>query len=238
VRVHKSVLLIAVACLSFAIAVPKSYAQFAVIDIANLIQSIEQYLQMIEQLAQLKSQLEQLRNQYQAITGSYGIGGIGQAEALGAQSIVPGSWQEVVKLQQEGKYQTKMDYYEGLMKTVDPALFATDKSRNAGAYKLSYDNTRAAFAVTDATYDAVEIHRRNIEQLVQRIDSTQNIKEATDLNNRLVSENAMLQIAIARLSAVQGNLSASAENDRVQTQATRTELLRFDSNYQYRVRQP
>jgi len=48
----------------------------------------------------------------------------------------------------------------------------------------------------------------------------------------------MLQIAIARLSAVQGNLSASAENDRVQTQATRTELLRFDSNYQYRVRQP
>ena len=97
---------------------------------------------------------------------------------------------------------------------------------------------RAAFAVTDATYDAVEIHRKNIEQLIQRIDSTQNIKEATDLNNRLVSENAMLQIAIARLSAVQGNLSASAENDRVQTQATRTELLRFDSNYQYRVRQP
>jgi type IV secretion system protein VirB5 len=238
VRVVKSVLLVAVACLSFATAVPNSYAQFAVIDIANLIQSIEQYLQMIEQLAQLKSQLEQLRNQYQAITGSYGIGGIGQSEALGAQSIVPGSWQEVVKLQQEGKYQTKMDYYEGLMKTVDPALFATDKSRNAGAYKLSYDNTRAAFAVTDATYDAVEIHRRNIEQLVQRIDSTQNIKEATDLNNRLVSENAMLQIAIARLSAVQGNLSASAENDRVQTQATRTELLRFDSNYQYRVRQP
>ena len=237
-RVHKSVLLIAVACLSFATAVPKSYAQFAVIDIANLIQSLEQYLQMIEQLAQLKAQLEQLRNQYQAVTGSYGVGGIGQSEALGAQAIVPGSWQEGVKLQQEGKYGTKMGYYEGLMKTVDPALFASDKSRNAGAYKLSYDNTRAAFAVTDATYDAVEIHRRNIEQLIQRIDSTQNIKEATDLNNRLVSENAMLQIAIARLSAVQGNLSASAENDRVQTQATRTELLRFDSNYQYRVRQP
>ena len=237
-RVHKSVLLIAVACLSFATAVPKSYAQFAVIDIANLIQSLEQYLQMIEQLAQLKAQLEQLRNQYQAVTGNYGVGGLGQAEALGAQAIVPGSWQEVVKLQQEGKYQTKMDYYEGLMKTVDPALFASDKSRNAGAYKLSYDNTRAAFAVTDATYDAVEVHRRNIEQLIQRIDSTQNIKEATDLNNRLVSESAMLQIAIARLSAVQGNLSASAENDKVQTQATRTELLRFDSNYPYRVRQP
>ena len=237
-RVLKSVLVGLFVCVSFAVAVPKGYAQFAVIDIANLIESLEQYLQMIEQLAQLKAQLEQLRNQYRAVTGSYGIGGLGQSEALGAQAIVPGSWQEVVRLQQEGRYQTKMDYYEGLMKTVDPALFAKDRSRNAGAYKLSYDNTRAAFAVTDATYDAVEIHRRNIEQLVQRIDSTQNVKEAADLNNRLISENAMLQIGIARLSAVQGNLSASAENDRVQTQATRTELLRFDSNYQYRVRRP
>lgn len=237
-RLRKSVLVGLIACLSFVTAVPSVYAQFAVIDVANLIQSIQQYLQMVEQIAQLKSQLVELRNQYSAITGSYGAGGLLQAESLGAEGIVPGSWQEVVKLQQAGKYQSKMDYYEGLMKTVDPSLFAKDRSRNAGAYQLSYDNTRAAFAVTDATYDAVEIHRRNIEQLIQRIDGTQNIKEATDLNNRLVSENAMLQIAIARLSAVQGNLSASAENDRVQTQATRTELLRFDSNYQYRVRQP
>src|SRR5439155_18375187 len=155
-RLRKSLLAGVIACLSFAVAVPNGYAQWAVIDVANLIQSVQQYLQMVEQLAQLKSQLEQLRNQYDAITGSYGVGGLGQAEALGAQAIVPGSWQEVVKLQQEGKYETKMTFYEGLMKAVDPALFAKDKSRNAGAYKLSYDNTRAAFAVTDATYDAVE----------------------------------------------------------------------------------
>src|SRR6266513_3098397 len=213
-------------------------AQIAVIDASNLQQSMQQYQQMVEQVTQLRAQLEQLKSQYQAITGSYGVGGLRQGEALAAQSIVPGSWQDIVKLQQAGAYKSKMDYYEGLMKAVDPTLLAADKSRSTGAYKLSYDNTRAAFAVTDATYDAVEVHRRNIEQLIQRIDSTQNIKEATDLNNRLVSENAMLQIAVARLSAVQGNLSASAENDRVQTQATRTELLRFDSNYQYRVRQP
>ena len=83
-------------------------------------------------------------------------------------------------------------------------------------------------------------HNDEVKQFADQMvhDHQAGIKEATDLNNRLVSENAMLQIAIARLSAVQGNLSASAENDRVQTQATRTELLRFDSNYQYRVRQP
>ena len=209
-----------------------------VIDVSNLQQNVRQYVQMVEQVNQLKAQLEQLKNQYQAVTGNYGVGGLVQGDTFAAGSVVPGSWQEVVRLQQAGIYKTKMDYYESLMKSVDPVLFENDTSRNAGAYQLSYDNTRAAFAVTDATYDSVETHRRNIEQLMQRIDSTQNVKEAADLNNRLISENAMLQIAIARLSAVQSNLSASAENDRVQTQAARTEMLRFDPNYQYRVRQP
>lgn len=215
-----------------------TYAQWAVIDGANLQQSVAQYAQMVEQVAQLKAQLEQLKNQYQAVTGSYGLGGLMQGETLSAANIVPGSWQEVVSLQQAGKFKSKVDYYEKLMKTVDPALFANDPSRSTSAYKLSYDNTRAAFAVTDATYDSVEAHRKNIEQLIQRIDSTQNIKEATDLNNRLMSENAMLQISVARLAAVQNNLNASAANDRVQAQATNAEMLRYDANYQYRTRRP
>ncbi|AJP49568.1 hypothetical protein PG1C_09410 [Rugosibacter aromaticivorans] len=216
--------------------VGNTYAQWAVIDASNLQQNIAQYGQMVEQVAQLKAQLEQLKSQYAAVTGSYGLGGLMQGETLSAAGIVPGSWQEVVSLQQAGKFKSKMDYYENLMRRVDPALFANDSSRSTGAYKLSYDNTRAAFAVTDATYDSVETHRKNIEQLIQRIDSTQNVKEATDLNNRLVSENAMLQISVARLAAVQNNLNASAANDRVQAQATNAEMLRYDANYQYRTR--
>ena len=213
-------------------------AQYAVFDASNFQQAVQQYQQMVEQLNQLRAQLDQLRSQYQAITGSYGVGGLLQGEAVAAERIVPGSWQDIVKLQQAGAYKAKMDYYEGLMKAVDPALLTAGESRGTNAYKLSYDNTRAAFAVTDATYDAIDVHRRNVEQLIQRIDATQNIKEATDLNNRLVSENSMLQIAIARLAAVQGNLTASAQNDRLQSQATRAEMLRFDSTYQYRVRRP
>ena len=232
-KVQRRALLLAACVLS-----GNATAQMAVFDASNMQQSIQQYQQMVEQVTQLRAQLEQLKTQYQAITGSYGVGAILQGEALAAQSIVRGSWQDIVKLQQSGAYKTKMDYYEGLMKAVDPALLDSERSRSTGAYKLSYDNTRAAFAVTDATYDAVEVHRRNIEQLIQRIDATQNIKEATDLNSRLMSENGMLQIAIARLAAVQGNLSASAQNDRLQSQATRAEMLRFDPNYQYRVRRP
>lgn len=236
-KLLKSRLLWLAACLSF-LGGGNAYAQWAVIDVSNLQQNIAQYGQMVEQVAQLKAQLEQLKSQYAAVTGSYGLGALVRDETFSAASIVPGSWQDVVRLQQSGAFKTKIDYYENLMKAVDPALFTNDKSRNAGAYKLSYDNTRAAFAVTDATYDSVETHRKNIEQLIQRIDSTQNVKEATDLNNRLVSENAMLQISVARLAAVQNNLNASAQNDKVQAQATNTEMLRYDANYPYRTRQP
>jgi type IV secretion system protein VirB5 len=226
------------ACVSLIGVVGNGYGQWAVIDVSNLQQNMQQYMQMVQQLNQLRAQLQQLKDQHRAITGSYGVGGLLQEQTFAAGSIVPGSWQEVVRLQKAGKYKTKLDFYEGLMKAVDPVLFEKNTTRSAGAYKLSYDNTRAAFAVTDATYESVEMHRRNIEQLVRRIDGTQNIKEAADLNNRLISENAMLQIAIARLAAVQGNLSASAQNDRIQSQATRTEMLRFDPNYQYWVRRP
>ena len=103
-------------------------AQMAVFDASNLQQSMQQYQQMVEQVTQLRAQLEQLKTQYQAITGTYGVGALMQGEALAAQSIVPGSWQDIVKLQQSGAYRTKMDYYEGLMKAVDPGLLDAERS--------------------------------------------------------------------------------------------------------------
>ena len=230
--------LLCAAVITSGITVEKAHAQWAVFDASNWIQAVEQYKQMVEQVTQLKAQLEQLKRSYEAVTGSYGVGAILREAAVAAQTVVPGSWQGVVKLQEAGKFRTKQDYYESLMRTVDPAIFEKTKSRGADAYKLTYDNTRAAFAVTDATYDAVDIHRGNIEQLMKRIDASQNIKEAADLGNRLVAENAMLQIAIARLSAVQNNLQASSNNERVQSQATRSEMLRFDQSYEYKVRKP
>ena len=194
-----------------------------------------QMASMAKQLAEMKKQYDQLKQQYEAVTGSYGVGNTLINKTMEAANIVPGSWQDIVKQQQGGQFKGKVDYYETLMKSVDPNIFANDKSRTGKAYQLSYDNTRAAFAVTDATYDAVEIHKKNIEQLMQRIDSAQNIKEATDLSNRINAENAMLQIAMARLSTVQNNLNATMQNEKIQSQATRSEMLRYDPNYQYKV---
>lgn len=224
--------------LAFAVTANSAFGLTVVFDPSVYGQTVQQYMQMVEQLNQLKAQLEQLKRQYEAVTGSYGVGQLLRDATIQAQAVVPGSWQAVVKLQQAGAFKNQVDYYERLMRSVDAAVLDSQRSRGADAYKLSYDNTRAAFAVTDATYDSIEVHRSNIEQLMRRIDESQNVKEAADLGNRLVAENAMLQIALARLAAVQNNLQASANNERVQSHATRSEMLRFDVNFQYRIRRP
>jgi len=142
----------------FAVAVPNGYAQWAVIDVANLIQSLQQYLQMSSS-SRSSNRSSRIEDPVRGHHRELRIGGLGQAEALGAQAIVPRFGQEVVKLQQEGKYETKMTYYEGLMKAVDPALLPRTgaATRSVQAELRQY---RAAFAVTDADYDAVEIHGR------------------------------------------------------------------------------
>jgi type IV secretion system protein VirB5 len=215
-----------------------AFALTVVFDPSVYAQTVQQYMQMVEQLNQLKAQLDQLKRQYDAVTGSYGVGAVLQEVTAAAQAMVPGSWQEIVDLQRSGKLRTKLDYYEAIMRKLDPVILQANQGRSADAFKLIYNNTRAAFAVTDATFESLEVHRQNIEQLMRRIDASRNIKEAADLGNRLVAENAMLQVGLARLSAVQNNLQASANNERVQSQATRNEMLRFDRNYEYRIRRP
>ena len=216
----------------------RAFALTVVFDPSVYAQTVQQYLQMIEQVNQLKAQLDQLKRQYEAVTGSYGVGAVLQEVTAAAQAMVPGSWQEIVDLQRSGKLRSKLDYYEAIMRRLDPIILEANQGRSADAFKLIYNNTRAAFAVTDATFESLDVHRQNIEQLMRRIDASRNIKEAADLGNRLVAENAMLQVGLARLSAVQNNLQAAANNERVQSQATRKEMLRFDRNYEYRIRRP
>src|SRR5688572_15598528 len=140
-----STVLTAVFCLVAQTSV--AYAQIAVFDVSVWRQTVQQYTQMVEQLNQMRAQLEQLKRQYEALTGSYGVGAILQEVTAAAQAAVPGSWQEVVKLQQAGKYKNKVDYFEAIMRTVDAVILEQQQSRGTEAYKLSYDNTRAAFAL-------------------------------------------------------------------------------------------
>lgn len=175
-------------------------------------------LQLQQQFKQLEEQYKTLKDQYAAVTGNYGRGQIGLSDSINAASVVPGSWQEVVAQQQSGTFGSKQSYYEKLINTMPQDLFANPQAQNATTYKMSTDSVRAAMAGGDSLYAEVQTHLNNLARMSQQVDTTTNIKDAQDLQNRIASENGMMQSAMAKLNAMNMNLQANMVNQ--QNQAT------------------
>ena len=175
-------------------------------------------IQLQQQFKQLQDQYKTLKDQYAAVTGSYGRGAIGLNQSISSASVVPGSWQEVVAQQQSGAFGSKQSFYEKLINTMPQDLFANPQAQNATNYKMSTDSVRAAMAGGDSLYSEVQTHLNNLSVLSQQVDTTANIKDAQDLQNRISTENGMLSSAMAKLNAMNMNLQANLLNQ--QNQAT------------------
>ena len=78
---------------------PVQASGIPVLDVANLMNAIQQYTQMVEQLAQLQAQLQQAKQQYESLTGSRGLGGIMLENYTGT---IPRNWQETLAAMEGG----------------------------------------------------------------------------------------------------------------------------------------
>ena len=213
--------------ISFAVAasfcvVPPTFAQLPVTITSNVPGSLEH----IETIAKLKLQLDQLKQQYDAITGSYQRGVIGLSNAIKSASVVPGSWQEVVSRQNSGAFGASQSTYEKLIKTLPQELFQDPKGQSATTYKLSTDSVRAALTGGEALYAQVQTNLNNLAAMARQVDSTANTKDAADLQNRIATENGMLQSAMAKLNVMNMNLQANMLNQ--QNQATAINQQRYN----------
>jgi type IV secretion system protein VirB5 len=179
------------------------------------------------QLQQLKQEYDTLNNQYKAVTGSYGRGVSGLTDALDASSIVPGSWQDVVAQQKSGIYGSRQSGYEQVINTIPTSTFQ-DQSTGAN-YKMSTDSVRAALAGGESLYDEAQTHLQNFQSLSQQVDSTANLKDAADLQNRMSAELGMAQSAQTKLQAINANLTANQLNDSNQAAAVRAKFFQTTS---------
>lgn len=193
---------------------------------AMLTLDLEAIFQLKKQFDQMQKQYETLKQQYSAVTGSYGRGQIGLGQSIDAASVVPGSWQEVVAQQQRGAFGSRQSFYEKLINTMPQDLFAKPNAQNATTYKMSTDSVRAALAGGDVLYSEVQTHLNNLAVMSRQIDTTANIKDAQDLQNRIASENGMLQSAMAKLNAMNMNLQANMLNQQNQATATTQKYFR------------
>ncbi|QCP55121.1 hypothetical protein FAZ95_39010 [Trinickia violacea] len=175
--------------------------------------------QQLAQIGQLAQQIDQMKQQYSAITGSYARGAQGLTSAITSSSVVPGSWQAVVAQQQSGAYASLQAPYEKVMNSLSPSSFS-DASQGA-TYQLNTDSTRAGLTMSEALYNEAQTHLNNFEQLAQQVDTTANVKDAADLQNRMTAELGMAQAAQTKLQALGARLQAAQLNSSNQADAVR-----------------
>jgi type IV secretion system protein VirB5 len=187
----------------------------------------QEAIQLAQQLQAMGKQLDQLKQQYGAVTGSYGRGVSGLTDALDASSIVPGSWQDVVAQQKSGIYGSRQASYEQVINTIPTSTF---QDQSAGAnYRMSTDSVRSALAGGESLYDEAQTHLQNFQNLSQQVDSTTNLKDAADLQNRMSAELGMAQSAQTKLQAINANLLANQLNDSNQAAAVRAKFFQAPS---------
>jgi type IV secretion system VirB5/TraC/TraE/TrbJ family protein len=97
--------------------------------------------------------------------------------------------------------------------------------RENWSYKLSSENTTAALAAAEALFDQLDKRLRNVEALNEQIERAESLKQAVDLNSRMLAEQSFISIELARLQSMQLMVSASAQNGTNTGTATRAEFL-------------
>ena len=208
---------------------PSAHAALPVVDTTAIARLVQQIQEMKKQYDMLKQQYDELIQTKNAVTGSYGVSLLenGPLAEL-SRRAVPGSWQEIVSLQQSGSipgFSQGLNSFQKLFPTVEGNLLSQDpNNRNAQGYKLSTDSARGAFASAEAIYNKIQDRLKTIEALTQEIDRTDNVKHATDLNSRIAAENGFLNVDIARLNSIQLSLQAVLQNNQNQATANHAEF--------------
>ena len=217
-----------------------AYAQYAVVDVNAQVQWPTQIRTMVEQYNILKAQYEKLRQQVieaertnRSITGATGkawlINGVAeQAE----RRWLPASWQDVIAMQKAGlnagRYADRLKWYEERLITIDDRIIVPSVlgHRANWSYQLSSEHTRAAFAAAEALFDNLDKRLRNVEALNGQIERADSLKQAIDLNSRMLAEQSFISIELARLQSMQLMLLATAQNGSNSGTATRAEFLK------------
>ena len=185
-----------------------------VLDVANLMNAIQQYTQMVEQLAQLQAQLQQAKQQYESLTGNRGLGGIMPENYT---SAVPRNWQETLAAMEGGgsigslatsiaeqASQLDDEHFNGVLDEVTASL------------RSNLEHDASAQALNAQIYDNSGDRFERLQGLMGEINSAQDMKAIGDLQPRLQVETGMLTNELIKLQAMNAMI---AKRDSIQESA-------------------
>ncbi|MCE9658269.1 MAG: P-type DNA transfer protein VirB5 [Burkholderiales bacterium] len=209
------------------LSIPGVHAQgIPVIDVANLVQTIQQVMNDITEIENQVEQIRQMQNQVTGMTGSRNLGNVFNSATL--KNYVPANAFTVVNAVDSGGY---------------GGLTTTGKSlRDVGMVYNCLDRTGAARTNCQATLaqpyqqkallqDAMQAASGRLGQissLMSQINSTDDQKAVLEIQARIGAENAMLQHEMSQVHMLTGmadseeRIARSRERERQYEMLTRT----------------
>jgi type IV secretion system protein VirB5 len=148
--------------------------------------------QWASQYQQMTGQINQMKSQYESMTGSRGLGQINNNPAL--RTYLPEQWAGIYDKVKSGNL-------SGISSVASGIYSSEGFNPNAvGARRRQGEILAANKAMTMRSYDQTQARLNNINALMAQADATQDMKAASDLQNRIAAENAMIQNEQIRLN--------------------------------------
>lgn len=201
-----------------------------VIDIASLMQLIQQMQYWIQQIQLMKSQVDQLQQTYAAVTGPRGMQNL---LAGSLRNYLPPDWNEMI-----GVINNANATYSGLATQVQAVMNANavlSKTQVNGLsprqQQIVVQGRRSAAmmqVMSQAAYQNTSQRFSAIQQLINAIGGARDTKAIQDLQGRIAAEQAMLQNEQTKLHV----LFQSAQADQwAQQQRIREESVNAVGSY-------
>ena len=196
---------------------------------AGFSQMIQQYTQMARQLAVLYDQVTLLQQQVQSLTGHYGHGSIGNpANGWGITS-----WANIADMVSRGlnpgdaaqvrAYQEARNRYQNQFPALSSGLQTSNPRMNA-YYSRVYSDGIAGMSLGESTFNQTNNDLQDIQALKDRIDQTDNLKSAMDLNAAISVRVAAINAEMLRTQSAQLRLQAGGRNDDANAYAAQAEF--------------
>jgi type IV secretion system protein VirB5 len=194
-----------------------------VIDVASLIQLIQQLQYWIQQIQLMKNQVSQLQQSYTAITGPRGMQNL---LAGNQRNYLPPDWNQMLAVldntvpaygELSAQAQTVMNANAVLPSRDIRALSPSQQqilAQGRKAAALLQVMSRAAYQNTSQRFAA-------LQQLINAIGAAQDAKAIQDLQGRIAAEQAMLQNEQTKLQVLYQSAQADqlAQQQRVREQS-------------------
>ncbi|MDQ2736660.1 MAG: P-type DNA transfer protein VirB5 [Pseudomonadota bacterium] len=195
-------------CASMLFGATAANAGIPVIDVAALVQAVQEVMQSIEQITNQIRQIEQLQSQYQAITGARNLGDVMNNPAL--QNYIPANATQLLGNVQSSGYSGLTDSARTLR---DAQMTYNCLNLSGSAQTQCQSGLAMPYQQKALMQDAMDAARGRIGQiqsLMQQINATPDAKAVAEIQARLDAENAMLQHQQTQINLARGMADADA----------------------------